>query len=134
MHPPATEPASAATTGRELSVGQEALWFLQQLAPDSSAYNVSGAVNLHFPVDLARMSAAVRGVVSGNGMLNCVYRSVDGEVRRFPGSAATAEPLAVHDLALDDDGVRGFALGLAQRPFRLDREPPVRVALLRRDG
>src|SRR4051812_21960602 len=82
MHPPATRPTPVATGGHELSLGQEALWFFQQLAPDSGAYNVSGAINLHFPVDVTRMAAAVRTTVSGHGMLNCLFRSTAGEVRR----------------------------------------------------
>jgi len=134
MHPPVTSLTSAATAGRELSLGQEALWFLQQLAPDSSAYNVSGAVNLHFPVDVARMTSAVQATVTGHTMLNCVFRTTGGEIRRCFRAAGAERVLEVHALAVDDRGVREFALELAQRPFRLDRQPPIRVALLRRDG
>jgi hypothetical protein len=134
MHPPVTRSTSAASTGRELSLGQEALWFLQQLAPDNSAYNVSAALSLHFPVDVARMTSAVQATVSMNSMLNCVFRSTSGEIRRFSGVAGTDRVLEVHELAMDDLGVRRFALELAQRPFRLDQQLPIRVALLRRDG
>lgn len=121
--------------GHDLTHAQQALWFLQQLAPDSSAYNVSWAVNLHFDVDVEALAAAVRRTVSAHSVLNCVFRSSGGEVRRHPGSAAGVSfALAVHDLDLDEQGVRRFALDLTQRPFRLDRELPVRVALLRRSG
>jgi hypothetical protein len=125
---------SAATTGRALSVGQEALWFLQQLAPDSSAYNVSVALNLHFPVCVARMTTAVRATVSAHSMLNCVFRPSGGEIRRLFGALGTAPVLEVHELAMSDQEVHRFALELAQRPFRLDQQLPIRVALLRRDG
>ncbi|MDG4830670.1 condensation domain-containing protein [Solwaraspora sp. WMMD1047] len=118
--------------GRELSVGQEALWFLYQLAPESSAYNVSAAANLHFPVDLAALSAAVSRTVAGNSLLNSVIRTVAGDPRRCPGGAGTT--LQVHELPGDDGAVRDFARSWAQRPFQLDRQPPIRVALLRRDG
>jgi hypothetical protein len=127
MHPPATR-------AHELSVGQQALWFLHQLAPDSSAYNVSVAVNLHFPVDVARMAAAVRTTVSGHRMLNCVFRSSGGEIRRLSGVLGAEPVLEVHELAMSDREVHRFALRLAQRPFRLDRNLPIRVALLRRPG
>jgi hypothetical protein len=113
----------------ELTVGQEALWFLQQLAPDSSAYNTSGAVNLHFPVDVDVMAASVRRTVSAHRILNSVFQLVGGEVRRRPsGVEATLE---VREL---DDDVRGFALAFTQRPFQLDLELPVRFSLLRRTG
>ncbi|HKS98664.1 MAG TPA: condensation domain-containing protein [Rugosimonospora sp.] len=124
--------APATATGHELSLGQEALWFLQQLAPGSSAYNVSGALNLHFPVDAGRMAAAVEQTVSGHATLNCVFRMAGGEVRRF-GAGTGAAALQVHEVAGDDRSVRDYALGWAQQPFRLDAQVPIRVALLRRD-
>ncbi|MFD0820248.1 condensation domain-containing protein [Micromonospora zhanjiangensis] len=115
-----------------MSVGQEALWFLHQLAPESSAYNVSGALNLHFPVDVAALGSAVARTTAGNSQLNSVIRTVAGEARRCPGGPGTT--LRVHELVADDDTVRDFARNWAQRPFQLDRQPPVRVALLRRGG
>jgi hypothetical protein len=121
-------------TGHALSVGQEALWFLQQLAPDSSAYNVSGALNLHFPVDVARMAAAVQATVCGQGLLDCVFRPIGGEVRRLRGVVGSTDVLEVDEAPGDDGSVRRLALALAQRPFRLDRQPPIRVTLLRRDN
>jgi hypothetical protein len=125
MRPPATR-----KSGRELTLAQQALWFLQELAPDSSAYNVSGAVNLHFDVDVELMATAVRRTVVAHGVLDCVFRPVGGEVRRLP--ARTAFELDMHELSLDDDELRRFALDLVRRPFRLARERPVRIALLRR--
>ncbi|GAB3804873.1 condensation domain-containing protein [Micromonospora zhanjiangensis] len=132
MRPSSAAGAVAATDGRELSVGQEALWFLHQLAPESSAYNVSGALNLHFPVDVAALGSAVARTTAGNSQLNSVIRTVAGEARRCPGGPGTT--LRVHELVADDDTVRDFARNWAQRPFQLDRQPPVRVALLRRGG
>jgi hypothetical protein len=117
-------------TGRELTLAQQALWFLQELAPDSSAYNVSGAVNLHFDVDVELLATAVRATVAAHDVLDCVFRPVGGEVRRLPGR--TPFELDVHDLSLPDDELREFAVGLVRRPFRLARERPVRIALLRR--
>ena len=116
--------------GRELTLAQQALWFLQELAPNSSAYNVSGALNLHFDVDVELMATAVRRTVSAYNVLDCVFRPTGGEVRRF--ASRTSPELDVHELSLDDEEMRKFALGLAQRPFRLARQRPIRIALLRR--
>ena len=118
----------------ELSLGQEALWFLHQLAPDSSAYNVSAALNLHDPVDVDALAAAVERVVTRHRQLDLVFRAVGGRLGRFP-FGGHGSVLDVHDLGgADDDVVRAFAADLARRPFRLDRERPVRIALLRRDN
>ena len=37
-----------------LTYSQERMWFLHQLAPDSAAYNVSGAVRVRGPLDIGR--------------------------------------------------------------------------------
>ncbi|GLH99270.1 condensation domain-containing protein [Phytohabitans aurantiacus] len=116
----------------ELSIGQQALWFLHELAPDSGAYNVAAAMNLHCPVDVPALATAVRRVAAGNSVLNCVFRAVAGEVRRYRGGTETV--LELHDVSADDAGARDVARRLAQRPFRLDREPPVRFTLMRRGG
>lgn len=128
-----TLPAPARTGTHELTAGQEALWFLQQLAPNSSAYNVSGALNLHFPVDVEVLTTAVQRVVSRHSMLNCHFQLTGEHVRRRSGTAVGAAPLLdVHEVATDDLEVQALATRLARRPFRLDREPPIRVVLLRR--
>jgi hypothetical protein len=135
MHLPAVGRPFPAEDGRELSLGQEALWFIQELEPDSSAYNVAAALNLHFAVDAEAMAQAVRRVVSGHRVLNCVFGSVDGEVRRHAGDAAALDDaFAVHEVAGDEQAVREFAVRVARRPFRLDRHVPIRCALLRRVG
>lgn len=122
---------SAPPGNHELSLGQEALWFLQQLAPDSNAYNVSAALNLHDPVDLAVLAPAVDRVVARHPQLDRVFGSAGGRLRRSPGP--TGPVLDVHDLGdADDRAVSAFATGLTRRPFRLDRERPIRIALLRR--
>ncbi len=48
--------------------------------------------------------------------------------------AGAAPALEVHELPAGEASARTFAQDLAQRPFRLDRQVPVRVALLRRPG
>lgn len=135
MHLPAVGRPFPAEDGRELSLGQEALWFIQELEPDSSAYNVAAAANLHFAVDAAAMAEAVRRLVSGHRVLNCVFRSVDGEVRRHVGdTAAFEDAFAVREVAGDERAVREVAVQVARRPFRLGRRVPIRCVLLRRAG
>lgn len=130
-----TLPVSARAGGYELTAGQEALWFLQRLAPESSAYNVSGALNLHFPVDVEVLTSAVQRVVSRHSMLNCLFQLTGQEVRRRSGTAIGAGPvLETHGVAAGDRAVGELATTLARRPFRLDREPPIRVALVRREN
>lgn len=123
-----------AVDGCALSVGQEALWFLQQLAPDSSAYNINLALRLDFDVDVTELESAVHAVVSGNSMLNCLFRSTRAGLRRLPKAAAPY--LSVFEVrhieGSDEAGaLHAAAIEASQRPFQLDCEAPVRVSLLR---
>src|SRR5262249_10299616 len=46
-----------------VSFVQERLWFLDQLAPDSDAYNVPAALRLKGPLDFAALQAAFNEVI-----------------------------------------------------------------------
>ncbi|WP_198299707.1 non-ribosomal peptide synthetase [Tumebacillus avium] len=50
--------ASASLTEFPLSYGQRSLWFMQRIAPDSSAYNVSRAVKIPAALDTQALQAA----------------------------------------------------------------------------
>ncbi|MEE1827978.1 condensation domain-containing protein [Streptomyces sp. BE20] len=127
---------STLASGGELTLGQEALWLIQNLEPDCAAYNVTAALSLDFPVDVAVLESAVRATVSGHRLLDSVFRSdAVGRIRRHGGAAARTDTLLeVHELDLGPEELRHHALELTRRPFRLDRDPPVRVALLRPRG
>ncbi|WP_371600248.1 condensation domain-containing protein [Streptomyces sp. NBC_00564] len=119
-----------------MSVGQEALWFLHALAPDSSAYNVCGALSLDFDVDVSALEAAALSVVSGNTMLNCLFRSTRAGLRRLPGAAAPYPSVFEARRLLgarSGDAVQAAVLEASRRPFRLEREAPVRISLLSAD-
>ncbi|WP_328912328.1 MULTISPECIES: condensation domain-containing protein [unclassified Streptomyces] len=122
--------------GCALSIGQEALWFLHALAPDSSAYNTAAAMTLDFDVDVAALRSAVLATVAGNSMLNCLFRSTRTGPLRLPDAAAPY-PSVFEVRRVDGptagDPLYAAAVEASRRPFRLDREAPVRVSLLRPD-
>ena len=125
---------STPAVGGELTLGQEALWLIQNLDPDCAAYNVTAALRLHFPVDVAVLESAVRAAFSGHSLLGSVFGCDDsGRLGRRPAAGASA---VLEQYAPDagEEELRDFALRLTRRPFLLDREPPIRVALLRPGG
>ncbi|GAA4989131.1 condensation domain-containing protein [Kitasatospora paranensis] len=127
---------SAPTAGGALTLGQEALWLIQNLEPDCAAYNVTAALRLHFPVDTGVLAQAVRATVRGHALLDSVFDcDPTGRIRRrrAPASGASGR-LDLYEADLPDAELHAFALELTRRPFRLDREPPIRTALLRTRG
>lgn len=134
---PPPEPARApATTDGDhpLSAGQEALWFLQQLAPDSTADNVSIAVRVHPAIAVERWSAMLRQLVQRHAALRTVVAHPDGgPVQRVLPQMSV--DLAVVDLVDHDPAATDAVLAAAAgEPFDLQSGPLFRAQLYRRHG
>src|SRR3984885_4821813 len=63
------EAAGAANEPFKLSLGQEALWFLHELAPESAAYSVAFCVRLRSDVACERLERSVRSLLERHPML-----------------------------------------------------------------
>ncbi|HEX7243557.1 MAG TPA: amino acid adenylation domain-containing protein, partial [Longimicrobiaceae bacterium] len=121
-----------------LSFAQQRLWLLQQVAPESAAYNMPYALRLRGAPDHAALRRALRGVVERHEALRTVFRSVDGEpaqVVQAPGGV----PLPLVELERLGPEARGreaarLAAEEAARPFDLARGPTLRTHLLRLAG
>jgi len=117
-----------------LSYGQQRLWFLDQLEPDSPLYNVASAVRLTGALDVAALERSLNEIVRRHEVLRTTFPTVDGK----PAQVIVPElaiPLPVADLsdrphAHSDAYALGLATEEARRPFNLDQGPLIRVKLL----
>ncbi|MEV0678601.1 amino acid adenylation domain-containing protein [Actinosynnema sp. NPDC050436] len=66
---PRRGPAPATGNPPTLSPSQRRLWFLDQLAPDSAAYNIAFADRLHGPLDVDALRRALRAVAERHDVL-----------------------------------------------------------------
>jgi hypothetical protein len=114
---------------RPLTVGQEALWLLYELAPDSAAYNVVLAMRVRTELDIPRLERALTRVAALHPVLSETFVEVDGAPRRRPGPADRVR-LEVRDEPTAD--LFEASRSVAATPFRLDREVPLRAVLIRR--
>ncbi len=117
-----------------MSFSQERLWFLHQVDPASTAYNLSAAYRFHGPLDIEAFSAAFVEVTRRHPALRT---SMSPVTTGGPGQAV--EPLSggptlvdlTHVLAAARlDEVRRLAAKDAATPFDLTT-PPLRATLLR---
>ncbi len=117
-----------------LSYAQERIWFLAQLAPDSTAYNVAGALRFNGALSPARLARSLDEIVRRHAVLRSTYPLAAGRP-----SPAVLPPRAVElpliDLAplAEAAAATGRALGsrFGRRPFDLATGPLLRAALLR---
>ncbi len=118
-----------------LSFAQERLWFLDQLEPGGSSYNVPFALWLTGTPDAGRLAASLGGVVRRHEALRTTFEAgAEGPVQVIAPERGLDLP--VIDLAALPEGHReATALRLARveaaRPFDLARGPLLRASLLR---
>ena len=117
-----------------LSYAQERLWFMDQLAPGSPFYNISDAVRIRLPVDIAALERSLNEIVRRHEGLRTRFEVVAGRPAqviepelRVPldlldlrGLPAEQRPAAAQHLTEEE----------ARRPFDLQSGPLLRTHLL----
>ena len=61
-----------------LSAGQQALWFLAQLSPESTAYNIARAVRIKSTLDVSVFKCALQTLIARHASLRTLFSSADG--------------------------------------------------------
>jgi len=117
-----------------LSFAQQRLWFLDQLQPGSTFYNVPGAVRVKGVLDVEVLRASLEAIVRRHEALRMCFPKVQGEPRAVISEEAQV-PLSVVDLrsldaARHEEAVRRLSMQEAQRPFDLAKGPLMRVVVL----
>ncbi len=120
-----------------LSFAQQRLWFLDQLAPGSSLYNIDLALPLNFAVEIDALRDALNEIVRRHESLRTTFHCIAGEpIQRV--SPPIAAPLTVEDLRgltaeARVSGAQRITEEEASRPYDLARGPLFRARLLRLD-
>ncbi len=118
-----------------LSYAQERLWFLEQLDPGTSVYNVPYNFRFDGPFNVDALKKALQTVIKRHDILRTTFRAVEGQ----PVQAVSAEPLSelvfldISDLSTADleDTVIRLVDEEAQKPFDIQTGPLFRATLVR---
>ncbi len=118
-----------------LSFAQQRLWFLDQLEPNSSLYNIHAAFRVQGALDRRALQAALDGLVVRHEALRTTFAAPDGQPVQVVG-APRRVPLAVVDLTdqSESDPEAACQQHLAaevRRPFNLSRDLMLRAMLVR---
>jgi amino acid adenylation domain-containing protein len=119
------------------SFAQQRLWFLDQLDPETAAYNLPRAFRIAGPLDVDILKQAFQMVVRRHSSLRTIFDSVDGEARQIILSDVEVE-IPVIDLAgIPAPEREAEALRIAseegKKPFDLSEAPLLRPTLVRLD-
>jgi len=121
-----------------LSYAQERLWFLDQLEPESSLYNLALSVRLRGRLEPGVLQAALAAVVERHEALRTTFENRGGRPVQVVARRQTPR-LGVADLgglpaAARRESVLRLVAEEEQRPFDLRRGPLLRATLLRLDA
>ncbi|MFF9021160.1 non-ribosomal peptide synthetase [Streptomyces eurythermus] len=118
-----------------LSSAQRRMWFLDQLEPGSSEYLVPLVLRLRGPLHTGALIGALDDLAARHEALRTRYPAPDGEPVQVIDPVVTlgTAPVDLIGLPADEAAARAGELVRAEtaRPFRLDREPPVRALLVK---
>jgi len=121
-----------------LSYAQERIWFLAQLAPDSPAYNLSGALLLRGRLDPGLLARSLDEIVRRHDVLRTIYPAAGGKPLavlspRLELRLPLVDLSALAAAAAETEATRAGS-SLTRRPLDLAAGPLVRAALLRLAG
>ena len=128
------EPAPR-TENLPLSFAQRRLWFLDQLEPGGSAFNIASALRLSGKLSVSALERSVSELVRRHETLRTTFVTVNGEPVQV---IAPAQQVRITVLDLSDmseteyrQAIEHHAAEEAHRPFALNQDPSWRVRVLR---
>ncbi|MFK0730752.1 MAG: condensation domain-containing protein, partial [Gloeotrichia echinulata HAB0833] len=112
-----------------LSHGQQGLWFLYQLAPESAAYNVAFTTHIHSDLNVPALQRAFQSLITRHATLRTTFLQ--------NGNKPIQEIKAYQEVCFEEidastwnqDQLIKKVIEVYQRPFNLETGPVVRVSL-----
>ncbi|GGS18683.1 hypothetical protein Snoj_73400 [Streptomyces nojiriensis] len=131
---PAGPRAGARPERPALSFAQQRLWFMQQIDPDTTLYNVPTVLRLRGALDHGRLGRALTALVARHEVLRTTYRASSGVPHQAVAAAPGEFPLPTTDLTAAAEPAAEAARIAAEvgaYVFDLAADLPLRAHLLR---
>ena len=118
------------------SLAQQRLWFLDQLGPKSSAYNVQFGFWLHGPLDMHALQSSLQELTNRHASLRTFFRLERGElVQVVADRLAVRLPITDISRSANPDGEHyQLAKAEVEKSFNLSKGPLFRARIIRVTG
>jgi len=117
------------------SIDQERLWFIDQLQPGNTAYNIFSASRIRGALNVPIMERVINELIQRHEVLRTTLKSTDGVPVQVitPELKITLEPVSLEHLPEEERYDEALRLTTEEfaHPFDLEKGPLVRVGLLR---
>ncbi len=115
-----------------LSPGQQSLWFMHQLAPDSDAYNLAFAARLHSLSDVGALQRAFQALVDRHPSLRTTFTSIQGAPVQQVRNKMKVFFRQSNASSWTETDLNERMAEEARRPFNLGEGPLMRVNIFTR--
>jgi amino acid adenylation domain-containing protein len=112
-----------------LSRGQQALWFLYQMAPESVAYNIFDTALIRSPIDITGLHRAWQKIVNRHSILRTTYTTHEGKPFQVIQEYLEGSIQVTDTSNWSEDYLKKQILLETDRPFNLEKELPWRLNL-----
>jgi natural product biosynthesis luciferase-like monooxygenase protein len=125
--------AENATAEHPLSYGQRSLWFLRQLAPDDTAYNLAHAVRVRSELNVRALRKAFQQLIDRHPCLRTTFDTTQGgaPVQRVHDYAEVCFQ-EIDAVTYTEGELSEYLTQESNRTFSLDQGPMLCVSLFRR--
>jgi len=124
--------AENARLGQQLSQGQKAIWFIQALAPESTAYNIASAVRIRSELNVEALRHSFQAVLDRHPALRTTFKLVEGEPVQCVRAHTEVNFSVVEASTWDDHYLKQKLEEAAQQTFNLSEGPLHRITLYTR--
>jgi amino acid adenylation domain-containing protein len=115
-----------------LSLGQEDIWLLHEMAPESATYSVPFCVRLRSPVDCARLERSLRSLLQRHEILRCTFEPDTSGPRQRVGQLPERCLELIDASGWSEEELKRRVNESYRRPFDLSRGPVFRATLFTR--
>ena len=117
------------------SFAQQRLWFLDQLEPDNSLYNIPTAMRIHGPLNIAAIGRSLNEMVRRHESLRTHFATVDGSPVQVISEVGSLQAQVIDlrnrpEAERETEAMR-LILSEARQPFNLATGPLLRATVLR---
>jgi amino acid adenylation domain-containing protein len=120
-----------------LSFAQQRLWFLNQLQPEDTSYNMPAATRMTGDLDVEALEQSLTEIIRRHEVLRTILVMEDDEPTQviLPAQPVHLPPVDLSHIPADEreEEVMRLATAEARRPFALNQGPLIRFTLLRLD-
>ena len=110
-----------------LSLGQQALWFLYQMTPESVAYNIFDTALIRSPIDITAFHRAGQKIVNRHPILRTTYTTSEGKPFQIIHEQLEVFIQITDASSWSEDYLKKQILLEIDRPFTLEKQLPWRL-------